>query len=58
MDLTKRLVKSALPQNALVVERLRGLVKIEEGDESQDYELVVSNDNFVLKPMRNQKNRL
>jgi len=40
------------------VERLRGLVRIEEGDESQDYELVVSNDNFVLKPMKNQKNRI
>jgi hypothetical protein len=53
MDLTKRQVKSALPQNALLVERLRGLVRIEEGDESQDYELIVSCDNFVLKPMKN-----
>ncbi len=53
MDLTKRQVKSALPQNALLVERLRGLVRIEEGDESQDYELIVSCDNFVLKHMKN-----
>ena len=53
MDLTKRQVKSALPQNALLVERLRGLVRIEEGDESQDYELIISCDNFVLKPMKN-----
>ncbi len=53
MDLTKRQVKSVLPQNALLVERLRGLVRIEEGDESQDYELIISCDNFVLKPMKN-----
>jgi hypothetical protein len=53
MDLTKKLVKSALPQNAMMVERLRGLVRIEEGDESQDFELVVTCENFVLKPMKN-----
>ena len=51
-------VRSASTQGVLVLERLRGLVRIEEGDESQDYELVVSCDNFVLKPMENQKNRL
>ena len=40
------------------MERLRGLVRIEEGDDSQDYELVITSDNFVLKPMKNQKHRL
>lgn len=58
MDLTKRMIKSALPQNALVVERLRGLVRLEEGDDSQDYELVITSENFVLKPMKNSKHRL
>lgn len=53
IDCTKTQVKSASTQGILVVERLRGLVRIEEGDESQDYELVVSCDNFVLKPMKN-----
>ena len=37
---------------------MRGLVRIEEGDDTQDYELVITCDNFVLKPMKNFKNRL
>lgn len=41
-----------------MVERLRGLVRLEEGDDSQDYELVITSENFVLKPMKNSKHRL
>jgi len=38
MDLTKRLVASALPCNdKIVIERLRGLVRLESGDTEQDY---------------------
>lgn len=42
----------------MVVERLRGLIRLEEGDESQDYELVMTCNSLSLKPMKNYKNRL
>lgn len=59
MDLTKRLVASALPgNNNIVIERLRGLVRLESGDTTQDYQLTVTNNEVALKPMKNQKNRL
>jgi len=59
MDLTKKLVSSAQPGGEiLVIERLRGLVRLESGDTSQDYQLTISNELVDLKPMKNQKKRL
>lgn len=41
-----------------MIERLRGLVRLESGDTSQDYQLTVTNELVDLKPMKNQKKRL
>ena len=41
----------------IVYERIRGLVQVET-DNSQDYQLIVNNDEVVLKPLKNQKARL
>jgi len=41
----------------IVYERIRGLVQVET-DNSQDYQLLVNNNEVVLKPLKNQKARL
>jgi len=52
-------VASAQPGKGLImIERLRGLVRIEQGDTEQDYQLTVTNSDVTLRPMKNQKNRL
>lgn len=59
LEYQKRFVKSAQPNSGLIViERLRGLVRLETGDIEQDYQLTVTHDECTLKPMKNQKNRL
>jgi len=58
IDFQKRLVATALPGKGLMIERLRGLVRLEAGDQAQDYQLVVTTEEATLKPMKNQKNRL
>lgn len=59
IDFQKKTVASALPgKNVIMIERLRGLVRIEQGDTEQDYQLVVTNAELTLRPMKNQKARL
>lgn len=55
----KRMIGSAQAGTGnIVIERLRGLVRLETGDTSQDYQLTVNNNEVSLKPMKNQKSRL
>ncbi len=56
--MTKSLIESAGQSQTIVIERLRGLVRLEEGDLEQDYQLTVTYNEVSLKPMKNQKNRL
>jgi len=59
IDIQKKIVASAQPGKGLImIERLRGLVRIEQGDTEQDYQLTVTNSDVTLRPMKNQKNRL
>lgn len=58
MEFTKQVVKTTLPQQSTLIERLRGLIRLEEGDLSQDFELVVNCQAVTLKPMKNHKSRL
>ena len=43
---------SNIPSFNIIFERLRGMVRLESGDTSTDYELI------SLKPLKNQKNRV
>ena len=59
IDIQKKIVASAQPGKGLImIERLRGLVRIENGDTEQDYQLTVTNADVTLRPMKNHKNRL
>ena len=58
MELTKRLIASVLPGGDFVYERIRGLVTVEDGDTTQDYQLIVNANEVVVKPLKNQTARL
>jgi len=50
----KRLVQSVNPGKGLImIERLRGYVRLEIGDTEQDYQLIVTNNEVNLKPLKN-----
>ena len=49
--------KAKITGKAIVFERLRGLVTLED-DETQDYELLVNFSEVSLKPLKNTKDRL
>lgn len=59
IEYEKRLVQSVQPGKGLImIERLRGLVRLESGDTTQDYQLVVTFNEIQLKGMKNQAKRL
>lgn len=59
IDHQKKLVQSVQPgKDIIVIERLRGLVRLEQGDTEQDYQLVVTHNEITLKGMKNQGKRL
>jgi len=49
--------KAKIAGKAIVFERLRGIVTIED-DETQDYELVINFSEVALKPLKNKEARL
>ena len=49
---------SNIPSFNIIFERLSGMVRLESGDTSTDYELIIQQDNVSLKPLKNQKNRV
>jgi hypothetical protein len=58
MELIKKMIGSVNPGGELVFERLRGLVTVEDGDQSTDYQLVINSNEVTLKSMKNSANRL
>ena len=49
---------SNIPSFNIIFERLKGMVRLESGDTSTDYELIIQQDNVSLKPLKNQKNKV
>jgi hypothetical protein len=58
MELTKRYIASVLPGGDFVYERIRGLVTIEDGETTQDYQLIINTNEVIVKPLKNQNARL
>lgn len=58
MELTKRHIASVQPGGDFIFERIRGLITVEDGDTTQDYQLIVNANEIAVKPLKNQNERL
>jgi hypothetical protein len=58
MELTKKMIGSVNAGGDLVYERVLALIIVEEGDTTQDYQLIINANECVVKPMKNKDSRL